>query len=63
MATKKQKREANYRKHLEFMAEVRRTGLEAQRKDKEHRQVKEQNGIEKPPAKKRRTNNTIKESK
>lgn len=34
MATKKQKRQAALAKHEAFMAEIRRTGLEAQRKDR-----------------------------
>lgn len=37
MATKKQKREAALQKHKAYMAEVKRTGLQAQRKDREHR--------------------------
>jgi hypothetical protein len=41
VATKKQKREQGERKHLHFMAEVKQTGLEAQRKDREHRKQKE----------------------
>lgn len=41
MATKKQKRERGEQKRMHFMSEHRRTGLEAQRKDREHRQQKE----------------------
>lgn len=73
MATKKQKREAAYQKHLDFMADIRRTGLEAQKKDREHRQSKQENSfdhLEKSPVKKStrptrksRANTTIKESK
>lgn len=37
MATKKQKRLAAKEKHDHFMEELRRSGLEAQRKDREHR--------------------------
>lgn len=37
MATKKQKREAALAKREEFMADVARTGLEAQRKDQQRR--------------------------
>lgn len=40
MATKKQKRERGEEKHKRFMAEIRKTGLEAQRKDREHREKK-----------------------
>lgn len=46
MATKKQKRERGEQKHKEFMAEIRRTGLEAQRKDREYR-AKQQRKAEK----------------
>lgn len=73
MATKKQKRELSYQKHLAFMEEVRRTGLEAQKKDREHRQSKQDSDVgvlEKSPVRKTnrptrksRVNNTIKESK
>lgn len=41
MATKKQKREAAMAKHEHRMEELRRTGLEAQQKDRAHRQQKE----------------------
>lgn len=37
MATKKQKRLAASAKRAEFEAEIRASGLEAQRKDREHR--------------------------
>ena len=40
MATKKQKRERGEQKRVHFMAEIKRTGLEAQRKDREHREKK-----------------------
>lgn len=38
MATKKQKRERALEKRIAFEAEVRRTGLEAQQKDRERRE-------------------------
>lgn len=40
MATKKQKRAIAEAKRKEFMDEIRRTGLEAQRKDREYRMRK-----------------------
>lgn len=40
MATKKQKREAGLQRHKEFLAEVRRSGLEAQKRDREQRDKK-----------------------
>ena len=40
MATKKQKRERGEQKRMHFMAEIKRTGLEAQRKDREYRDKK-----------------------
>jgi hypothetical protein len=40
MATKKQKREIAHAKHQAFMAELKRTGLEAQRRDRERRDKK-----------------------
>lgn len=41
MATKKQKREAAIAKHEAEMAEIRQTGLTAQRKDIQHRRRQE----------------------
>lgn len=41
MATKKQKRQRGLKKHEEEMAELRRLGLEALRKDRQHRRQKE----------------------
>lgn len=40
MATKAQKREAGRIKHQRFIADIKRTGLEAQRRDREHRKQK-----------------------
>ena len=39
MATKKQKRAAAEAKHVAFMEEMRRSGLEAQRQDRERREA------------------------
>jgi hypothetical protein len=39
MATKKQKRQAALEKRAAFEAEIKRTGLEAQRQDHEHREA------------------------
>lgn len=40
VTTKKQKRERGEQKRTKFMAEIRQTGLQAQRKDREHREKK-----------------------
>lgn len=47
MATKKQKHEAAVARREKFMAEVRRTGLEAQRKDRERREAQMRKATEK----------------
>lgn len=39
MATKKQKRAAAEEKHRSYMEEIRRSGLEAQRRDREKREA------------------------
>lgn len=61
MATKKQRREAALRKHEERMAELRQTGLEAQRKDRARRFAKELQDWEKQHTEKHSWTKRIKE--
>lgn len=61
MATKKQKREAGFQKHLRESEDLRRSGLEAQRKDRETRTKKEREAWQENHDKKHSWKNLVKE--
>lgn len=61
MATKKQKREAGFQKHIKFVEDHRRSGLEAQKKDREFRAKEEKKLWQKQHDAKHSWKNLVKE--